>query len=347
MSELSPPIERMSAWLIELPLQHRFTSAATSQTSRRVIIVRLESEGLEGWGETAPVPGHTVATAAAIWSQLRAGNESGMAGVVMLQARIDLEAKAAGEPLYRRLGGNGPVRASVAIGIGEDGQPDRRQLQRAVDDGYRFAKLKVGPATNPARLLQLASTFSSLSLGLDANGSLGLTQNAISEAVDIGRFSYLEQPGPPEDIAGHVRFSREMKTPIALDESLRTAADVRTAIEAEAGLVLNLKAGRFGTGEALRLARLARARNVPARVGGLLETGIGRAHSVALASCPEFGVVGDVAASESYFDDDLVHPSWRLSDGLLRPTESPGIGVEIDTNALAAAAKDHFTVDRK
>jgi O-succinylbenzoate synthase len=330
--------------LVKLPIRHRFASAATSQTERRVVIVRLESEALAGWGEAAPFAGHTTDTPESVWSQLREGSPAeGLALAAMNQARTDLEAKRSGKPLARFLGGGAPTTASVAIGLDDRGQPDTGQIEQAVDAGYQAAKLKVGPDTNPSELLRIAAAHPSLALGLDANGSLGLQPSPLISAADEGGFAYLEQPGPADDIDGHARLAERTQIPIVLDESIATPQTLEAVIATGGRVALNLKAGRYGTAEAFRYARAAVSAGIAVRVGGLLETGIGRSHSVALASCSEFTMVGDVAASTSYFDDDLVHPMWDLHEGHLVPTEAPGIGVEVDIDKIDALAQDRFS----
>lgn len=337
----------LTAWLVRLPIRYRFATSASAYSERRAVIVRVESEGLAGWGEAAPVPDHTADTPESVWSQLVGGSTpTGLARAALNQARTDLEAKRAGLPLYRHMGGDPRLLASVAVGLDDRGQPDTERLERAVSAGYRAAKLKICADTDPSALLDIAANYPSLTLGLDANGSLGLRPSPVTEAAGTGGFAYLEQPGPAPDIEGHARLAEQVRVPVVLDESVADPTAVKQAIEGGYQVSLNLKAGRFGTAEALGYARDAAARGLSVRVGGLLETGIGRSHSVALATCPEFTIVGDVAASTSYFDRDLIHPMWELRDGCLVPTEEPGIGVDVDIETIEALAEDRFSRER-
>jgi O-succinylbenzoate synthase len=242
------------------------------------------------------------------------------------------------------LGGTNGVTASAAIGLDHEGQPDRRRLEAVADAGYHHAKLKISPATDPAGLSDLKRTFPEVTLALDANESLGAGLTERLKSLDSLGFAYIEQPGAAEDLTGHARLRRELTTPIALDESASSVAAIKQILHTNATDIVNLKAGRFGTTETLTLAKRIAAAGLRVRLGGLVETGIGRAHAVALATCPEFSVVGDIAGSDLYFDNDLVDPTWRIEAGQLRPSDRPGIGVEVDVAAVERFAFDCYSV---
>jgi O-succinylbenzoate synthase len=308
---------------------------------RRVILIEASAVGFTGWGEAAPVPGHTRQTDADLWSELttagRAALESStdLLGAAYAGALADLEARSSGRPLWSRLGAAATVWASAAIGVTGAGAPDRRLLETAAASGYRFAKLKVTPATTPLQVAAAIEAYPTIRFGADANGSLG-NEEPLLRALDGMGLAYIEQPGPIGDLEFHSRLRMALETPISLDESAATPGSVARIIAAAAADIVNLKVGRFGPAATLRLAGELVEAGLGARLGGLIETGVGRAHTVALASHGPFPFVGDIAGSDRYFTDDLVRPQWRLHDGRLPLPGGPGIGVTVDNEAVAA-----------
>jgi len=344
-------IDRLQGWAISLPVSHGFNSARSRLDARQVLIIRIDTGGLSGWGEAAPVPGHTREDFTTLWNQLQrlaapvAVPQEGMLAAAFNQAYSDLESRRAGMPLWRHLGGERKViRASVAIGVDGDGQPDSVGLYAAAQKGYRNAKLKVTQRTRPSRVAAAMAEYPEITFAVDANGSLDLTNQTLLAALDEMNLSYIEQPGDPADLGLHARLRKQLSTPIALDESASTPASVTAIIDAGAADIVNLKTGRFGTAETIDLAVRAREAGLEVRIGGLLESGIGRAHSLAAATHASIRVVGDLAASDSYFADDLVRPQWRLQGGNLHLPENPGIGVVVDAEALEAASIESLTV---
>lgn len=337
---------QLTAWAVDLPLVRPFSSADGQLRRRRVVIVRLESGGHTGWGEAAPVPGHTSETTQTVWDQITQprgdGALSGMAGAALAQARADLEAKQAGMPLWRMLGGTQPVWASAAIGLDDAGQPDLGRLEAAVAEGYRRAKLKITADVDPGVLAAACRLIPAGALGLDANGSLTDVDRALMAKIDAAGFAYLEQPGSSQDLNWHAELRQVLSTPLALDESAHSLAAIEAILDAGAADIINLKVGRFGTTEALEIAKRVVATNTAVRLGGLLESGIGRAHTVAVATCAPFTGSNDIAGSDRYLADDLVRPSWRLDSGRLHRPEQPGIGVAVDVETVERFATERF-----
>ncbi len=347
-------IDKVSAWVVALPLRQGFFSARSRIEERRLLLIRLEGDGIVGWGEAAPVPGHSAEQMTDIWSSLRglllahgtgaSSQATGMLGAAFNQALDDLAARRDDKPLWQWLGGENPVPASAAIGVDRDGQPDVGQVASAAQAGYRNAKLKITPHTTPGRVAKLIDQYPEIRFAADANGSLDVAERALLAAVDDLDLLYIEQPGNPTDLELHARWRRQLQTPIALDESAATAESVAAIIAAEAADIINIKAGRYGTTRALDLARDVVAAGCAVRLGGLLESGVGRAHSVALASHSLFTVPGDLAGSDRYFADDLVAPQWRLEAGTLPLPSGAGIGVDVDLDAVAAATVEELHV---
>ena len=345
-------IDRISAWAVDLPMSRPFVSACSVLRSRRLILVKLEAEGHIGWGEAAPVPGHSIEDFGAVWSGLQTAvtellasdrmSIEGPAAAAIFQARADAAAKAAGLPLWRHLGGGNGVWASAAIGVDADGRPDRHLLEQVAAESYRYVKLKITGATKATWLRDVAADFPDITMGLDANGSLDLDDASALEALDDLGFAFIEQPGPAADLDGHRRMKETIATPVALDESAYSIPAVDQILGHAAADIINLKAGRFGTTQTLAVAQRVTAAGCQVKLGGLVESGIGRSHNVALAGRDEFSVVGDIAGSDVYFDNDLVDPPWRAVDGRLQPTDDPGIGVAVDEAAIERLAFDSF-----
>lgn len=347
-------IDRVTVWAVDLPMHRRFASATVGLATRRLAIVKIEAAGFVGWGEAAPVPGHTEEFATT-WAQLTTAVSDPAAAVASLpagparaaceQALIDLAAKREGRPLWEHLEATQPFYASAAIGLDDNHQPDRKAISAAAAGGYRHMKLKIDALTEPAELRRTLADYPDVAFGADANQSLAGCQRPHIMAIDELGLEYLEQPGKAADLDWHCKLRNEIGTPVALDESASTAAGVASIAAVGAADIVTLKAGRFGTATTLRLAQGVVHRGLEARLGGLLESGIGRAHSVALAGRREFSVVGDIAASDFYFGADLVIPSWRLRDGTLEQPGAPGIGVDVDEQLLALYGVDSLLAE--
>jgi len=346
----SAAVDRVRAWRVQLEMKQPFSSARSQIRDRQVVLIRIEAGGNHGWGEAAPVPGHSRESIAEIWSNLRSAVAdrgvdahqlvTGMLHAAFSQAKDDLTAREAGLPLWSLLGGSRRVAASAAIGTDPGGQPDVLQITSAAQSGYLHMKLKITPQTDADRVAAVISEHPDVAFGVDANGSLGMTELPLLLRLDGLGLEYIEQPGPAGDLDLHVRLCRQLATPICLDESARSAPDIDRIVARGAADIVNLKAGRFGTRATLQIASDLAAAATKARLGGLIESGIGRAHTAALAAHPLFSVVGDIAASDRYFEDDLVRPQWRLDNGYLPLPDNPGIGVTVAESAVAAAALD-------
>lgn len=354
-------VEKVVLRLVEMPLKFRFRTSFGETARKRFLLVEVRSGGLSGWGECvaeeAPyfspetidsaraalerflVPlvfGRDLAGAGeldALASRVR-GNR--MAKGALETALRDLFARAAGLPLGRSLGG---TREAIEVGVSLGLQPTAAEtvevVHRHVAQGYRRIKLKIEPGADVDRVAAVREAFPSLPLTVDANAAYTLATSAPIVALDPFRLDYVEQPLHHEDLVEHAELAKRMATPICLDESIRSAADAAAAIALGACRVVNVKVGRVGGhGEALRIHALAGAAGVPLWCGGMLESGVGRAHNIALASLPGFTKPGDTASSSRYFEEDVVVPRPEAADGLMPVPRGPGIGVEVDRAAL-------------
>src|SRR5450759_2697987 len=214
-------------------------------------------------------------------------------------------------------------------------------VRKHVAEGYRRIKLKIEPGCDVERLQAVREAFPSIVLTVDANAAYTLDDTPTLAALDAFGLDYMEQPLHHEDITGHAELARRIKTPICLDESIRSAADAKAAIALRACKVINVKIGRVGGhGEALAIHELASAAGIPLWCGGMLEAGIGRAHNVAIASLAGFSKPGDTSSSSRYFEEDVVEPRLEASNGLMPVPTGPGTGVEVRAGILSRFTKE-------
>ncbi len=269
-----------------------------------------------------------------------------MARAAVEMAAWDLEAKLGGVPLYKALGGG---RRAVPTGISLGLQPDRDALVArvgaALAEGYRRIKLKIEPGRDVEPLRAVRTRFPDAPLSVDANAAYTLGDLPRLRALDELGLLMIEQPLAADDLVGHARLQSELATAICLDESITSAATARQALDLGACRVINLKPGRVGgLGEARRIHDICLSRGVPVWCGGMLESGVGRAHNVALATLPGFTLPGDLSPSRRYWERDLVDPEWVMEEGALTPLDRPGIGVEPNLARIEALAarRMHF-----
>lgn len=288
--------------VLRMPLVRPFATSQGVTRERDVLIAHVTGDAGEGWGESADRE------------------------VAIEIARLDAELRASGVSLAAHLGGTRTAIDSTAtVGFDDD-------VADFLAAGYRSLKFKVSPTHMPARSPE------GTTVQVDANGSFATCPERVPELDDLGLLA-IEQPLAPDDMAGHAALSRRLRTAICLDESI-TAADV---IDPESCRAVCLKYERLG---GLHAAVAAHDRCVAlaldAKVGGNLETGIGRATALALASLPGFTLPADLSASDRYWRHDITTPFVLDADGRLRVPDAPGLGVEIDVDAV-----ERFTVSRR
>jgi O-succinylbenzoate synthase len=255
-----------------------------------------------------------------------------MAKAALEMAVWELQARREGVPLYRLLGGRGGVvQAGVSVGLQRDEAALVDAVEREVAAGYRRVKIKIKPGRDVALAEALRKRFPELPLMVDANSAYTLDDADHLAALDRFALTMVEQPLGWDDIVDHATLQRRLRTPVCLDESIRGPDDARRALELGACRIVNLKVGRVGGfAAALALHEVCRARGAPLWCGGMLESGIGRLANVHLQTLPGFTLPGDTAASERYFEEDLVDPPVVVSpQGEIRVPEGPGIGHEI------------------
>ena len=261
-----------------------------------------------------------------------------MAKATVEMALLDASLRAEGRSLSAHLGG---VREAVDAGVSVGMQPSIDDLVRVVHgylaEGYRRIKCKIEPGCDvePMRAVREA-VGPDVALQVDANAAYRLEDTAALAALDELDLLLIEQPLPEHDLRGHAELARRLRTPICLDESITSVTSLREALDLGACSIVNIKAGRVGgLAEAVRIHDVCLDRGAPVWCGGMLETGLGRAANVALASLPGFTLPGDVSASRRWFHEDLTEP-FELENGRLRVPLGPGLGVEPRDDVLAA-----------
>lgn len=328
--------------LVELgiPFHHRFSNSRAAISERRVVLVGVTEDGITGWGEAAPYPGYTPETVEDVWEALTAGGADvwrgsrsripATASAALEQARTDVAARRAGIPLWSYLGGSGqPSMACAAIGL-ED-SPDRlaARVGPMVQAGARQVKIKIEPGRDVDHLRAVRERFPGLTVAADANGSYRPGDPALAELDELG-LAYLEQPLPAVDLEGHAGLRRRV-TPICLDEPATTAEAVERIIQQEAADLVSLKPGILGPAPTLRLIEMLCAAGVGVKIGGLVETSVGRAHALALAARPSVSYT-DMVPPRWLLATDPSPDTWEVMDGLLYPLDERGL--EVSTREL-------------
>jgi len=346
---------------IRLPLREVFEISTGARQNRRILLIRVEGEGATGWGEcvAAEDPGYSYETTETAWHVLTEfllpelvghevlgpedvmgsvpwfrGHPMARAGVEM--AIWDLHAKLLEMPLWDFVGGSSdPVPVGVSVGLQADVDTLLRGVEGYLDEGYARIKVKIKPGRDVEMLRKVRRHFPDTPLMADANSAYTLLDLDRLRELDELELTMIEQPLGHEDLLDHSRLQAELKTPICLDESIRSVGDARLALELGSCRIINIKPGRVGgLAEARAIHDLCRERDVPVWCGGMLESGIGRAHNLALATLPGFTLPGDISASRRYWERDIVVPEFELVNGALIPPEGPGIGVEPDMERI-------------
>jgi o-succinylbenzoate synthase len=366
-------IERVVLRLLRLPLVRFFETSFGRSYDRAFILVEIAGDGVSGWGECVAEesPFYSSETTETAWHVLSdflvpqvigrdfshpsdlfpamarvRGHQ--MAKAALEMAGWDLFARQQHTPLYAMLGGSGaPVASGVSIGIQDslDELVERVQVER--DAGYQRIKIKIKPGWDLDAVSRVRASCGEIPLMVDANAAYTRADASRLQALDAYDLLMIEQPLAYDDIADHAALQREVRTPICLDESITGVGVAAAAIDAGACRIINIKPGRMGGhGESIRLHDLCAAHGVPVWHGGMLESGIGRAHNLHLSTLPNFRLPGDIAASRRYFAPDLIDPPIELlPDGTVAvPCAGPGLGIHIVDDRVAAATRRHLEI---
>jgi O-succinylbenzoate synthase len=358
--------------LIRLPLVAFFETSFGRIYDRSFILVSLDGGGIAGIAECvadvdpyyspethvtawhivkdflAPlVLGRTFDDPRDVFPALARVRGHHMAKAAIEMAAWDLAARQQHVPLTRLLGGTrAEIASGVSIGIQDsvDQLLDKIATERAA--GYQRIKIKIKPGWDLDVVDAVRARFPDVPLMVDANAAYSLDDRDRLAGLDRYALMMIEQPLDYDDIRDHAVLQRALATPICLDESIHSVRDADEAIELGACRIINIKPGRVGGhGPSIRLHDLCASRGVPVWHGGMLESGIGRAHNLHLASLPNFSIPGDIAASRRYFVPDLIEPAIEVSAaGTIAVPAGPGIGVTIDWDRVDAATVESFEV---
>ncbi len=350
-------VEQVDLYHIRIPLVAPFETSFGVTTERESIIARIIADGVVGWGECVADqdPGYCYETVGTAWhiitdfliprlfsapldtprhvpERFRWVRGHQMAKATLESALWDIAAQQAGVSLREYIGG---VRDRVVVGVSIGIQPSTEQLVERVlgfrEIGYGRIKIKIKPGRDLADARAVRAAIPGVPLMVDANSAYTLNDAGLFKQMEDLDLLMIEQPLSNDDIYEHSKLQKQLTTPICLDESIHSAADARFAIELGSCRIINIKQGRVGgLTNAIAVHDACAEHSIPVWCGGMLETGIGRALNVALATLPNFKLPGDLSASNRYYNPDLIDPAFEFnSDGTLSVPTAPGLGVNV------------------
>ena len=333
----------MNIRLIELavPLLRPFRTATGAMEERRVVLVGSTDGDQTGWGEAAPYLGVTPDTIEGVWSSLVGDLALTPTAAAALEgAEADLAARLDGRPLWSSIGGSWrPLPSSLAIGLGDDA------AKRIEATGPSAVKLKIQPGTDVARVEAVRRRYPDLTIGVDANAAYAWDDRDPLLALDRFDVAYIEQPFSVDDLGSHAGLRRELLADVVVDEAVGSVHDAVGVIEADAADVLAVKPGRLGLEGCRVVHDVALAAGLRVKSSGLLETAVGRAHTLAVALLPA-AVYSDLADDSWFFGDSASSLPWPVAEGWVSAPELPGIGIDPDLDALAPLIVREETVTR-
>ncbi len=355
--------------VIKLQLLRPFETSFGIENERTIPILTLFSQGLEGYAEGvmevlplyreeflsgalallegALLPrilGIDLPAPQDLLDRLAMFRGNHMAKAMLEMAFWDLQAKSQGRPLFHLFGGERlRIPVGVSLGIQKSLEATREQVQIHLEQGYQRIKLKIKPGWDTRMITFVRGEFPDAVLTVDANSSYTLADLPIFQELDRCDLDYIEQPLAYDDLIDHAHLQAQLQTAVCLDESILSAEDARKALEIRAGRVINIKVGRVGGHlEAMRVHDVCRASGVPVWCGGMLESGIGRAHNIHLATLPNFSKPGDTSSSSRYWQKDIINEALETTAGWMPVPQGPGIGVTLDREYL-----DSLTVSKE
>src|ERR1700730_11568615 len=332
-------------------------------THRRIILLEVISQGVSGWGEVTcgENPFYNEEWTDAAWMVVRdyvaprvlgvsfenaaevGDRSSHLRGHLMARGGVeaavwDLESRLKGLPLWELIGGGWfkEIACGVSIGIQNSVTDLLKTIEKEVAAGYQRIKIKIKPGWDLDVVREVRRTFPEIRLMADANSAYTLADTDRLKQLDEFHLMMIEQPLAHDEIVDHAALQAQLDTPICLDECIRNAHQAEQAIRLGACGILNIKLGRVGGfREALRIHDLAQSHSIPVWCGGMLESGVGRAHNIALSTLPNFVLPGDVSASKRYWARDIISPAVEISpQGTISVSAAAGFGYEMDRDYL-------------
>jgi O-succinylbenzoate synthase len=358
---------------ISLQLKEPFRISSGVTSSRRILLLELDDgEGTTAWSEcvAGEYPNYSCETIDTAWLVIRdyvlprvmgkvfdspadvwplleedfRGNNMAKAAVEMGMWELDARRKVL--PLSDLLGGvRDQIEVGVSIGIQSDPGELADRASAFLEDGYRKIKIKIMPGADLAFVSRVREELPGAPLMVDANNAYTLEDTDTLKALDDLDLLMIEQPLGWDDLVQHAALQAELNTPVCLDESITSIERVRDMIELESGKIVNIKPGRVGGfSPSIAIHDLCAREGIPVWCGGMLESGVGRGHNVALATLPNFSIPGDISPSSRYWKKDIVIPEWNMKpDGTIHlRREEPGTGIEPDTGLI-----DSLTIKRE
>ncbi len=355
-------IEKVELRQTKMELVSPFETSLGVELFEEHIIVRVDGDGVTGWGEVVvePTPSYSYETLTTAWHILGefvvpsilgkefAGIEEAiesykwvrghrMAKAGVEAALSDAFAKSKGLSLSAFLGGT-RKRIPVGVSVGLQSSPSKlvEVITDYLQDGYKRIKIKIAPGRDLELVTAVRKEYPDIQLQVDANSAYTLNDIEMLRALDGFNLQLIEQPLGYDDIYDHSILQRKINTPLCLDESIYNVSDTKAAIELGSCKIINIKPGRVGGyTESIKIHDYCASKNIPVWHGGMDESGIGRGGNVALASLPNFVLPGDISASKRYYKVDIVEPEFVIdSNGTMEVPTKPGIGVEVNQKEL-------------
>jgi O-succinylbenzoate synthase len=350
-------IEAITLREIQMPLVHFFETSFGRTYSRRILLVTVHCEGIDGWGEcvAGEDPFYSSEWIESAWptikrylaptilgQKLESASDCAvrfarvrghhMAKAALENALWDAEARQKKLPLWKLLGGSRrEIPCGVSIGIQDTVEQLLEKIRTELSAGYRRIKVKVKPGWDVNVLEKIRGRWADIVLSCDANSAYTLDQTEHLRSFDQFNLLMIEQPLWYDDIYYHARLQKVLRTPICLDESIVSARSAAIALESGACRIVNIKVGRVGGfSEAVKIHDICKAQKIPVWCGGMLECGIGRAHNIALSTLENFHLPGDVSASKRYWKEDIIDPEVEVTpQGMIDIRDEPGTGYRV------------------
>jgi O-succinylbenzoate synthase len=356
-------LERVILRHLRMPLVHFFETSFSRTYERDIVLIEAVADGVSGWGEVTAgenpyyneewtgsiwpllidyvvprVIDSDLDSASAVYPRLAHIRGHYMTRGGMEAAVWDLQARLHGNPLWKEIGGGArhEIPCGVSIGIQDSVSQLLEKIQTELDAGYQRIKMKIKPGWALAVIREVRKVFPDILLMADANSAYTLDDRNRLKQLDEFRLMMIEQPLAHDEIIDHAVLQATLETPICLDECIRSAHHAEEAIRLKAGRIVNIKLGRVGGfAEAKRVHDVCQENGIPVWCGGMLESGIGRAHNIALSTLPDFILPGDVSASKRYWRQDIVVPPVEVSPrGTISVSDRPGFGYDLDRDLL-------------
>ncbi|MCD6562402.1 MAG: o-succinylbenzoate synthase [Thermoproteales archaeon] len=374
--EKSLRINKIKLYLIKLRLQRPFETSFGEIWDKHALLVEIiNDDNISGWGEIVSGEGpwysyETFEVSILIFKKyiaplilkndkINSRNTfellSRIRGYNMTKAGIemaiwDLEAKLNNLSLSKFIGGNkNRIKSGVSIGIKKSVNDLINTIDYRIKEGYGRIKIKIKPGWDINVLKKVRDVFPDIALQVDGNGAYTLRQHLdLLRKIDKFNLLMIEQPLAYNDIFDHSILSRKINTPICLDESIKNISDLKTAIMIGGLEILNIKPGRIGGySQSLKMIKISKFFQIGCWIGGMLETGIGRGHLIALASLPEINYFNDISASNRYWEEDIIEPEWKLnSDSTINVPNKPGIGVNVILDRIEQKTEKVFVFEK-